>query len=500
MKGVADLTATSSKDLLSKLRNLESNRQKIAEERQNYRMQEVSSGAAQDEGIEGEFATKGKNKTVPKLTAAQSKIKEGEFATKGMSKPVTRLTANQSKLKEGEFGAKGINTKDKDSERAIDNKKDLIATQSKCKEGQPSPKRMKKPVPKKLDFSHLQGTFDAISRRVNTMPPALGEEQSITPEQPGCSKSKDLNDSNTAANKNQGPHIEPSPVAINNFESTKRDSTYGLQRDLEAIRKRNNTVQSTSVTQQRSSANSAQCAGNQGQHINVQNSKKFMWRYVNDAWKMFNGKLKQKHFEPYDNFDDMAISQRNNKNKKQQKFPHRMHEMNGTNEEPKRFEVFIATRTSRKRKELDEGTQTAIEIFQTQQASGASEEEAFQSIFGKEQPGRVRCYGRSVTQTDLRRHAKISAIKQQHQEEVTTLKSELGEVKTQPQQQAEEIHGLRSMVKLLLLRSEPDMRPKEVESMLRNAQNSPVDANSGHGSTHHVRNVSMDNLRDDHQD
>ncbi|MED6174252.1 hypothetical protein PIB30_067334 [Stylosanthes scabra] len=64
-------------------------------------------------------------------------------------------------------------------------------------------------------------------------------------------------------------------------------------------------------------------------------------------------------------------------------------------------------------------------------------------------------------------------------------------MKTQQQQQAEEIHGLRSMVKLLLLRSEPDMRPEEVEAMLQNAQNSPVDANNGHGSTHHARNVSM---------
>ncbi|MED6166259.1 hypothetical protein PIB30_107400, partial [Stylosanthes scabra] len=85
------------------------------------------------------------------------------------------------------------------------------------------------------------------------------------------------------------------------------------------------------------------------------------------------------------------------------------------------------------------------EIFQTRQASGESEEEAFRSIFGKEQSGRVRCYGRSVTQTDLQRHAEISALNRQHQEEVTTLKSELGDVKTQQQQQAEEIHGLRSM-------------------------------------------------------
>ncbi|MED6202129.1 hypothetical protein PIB30_102201, partial [Stylosanthes scabra] len=83
-------------------------------------------------------------------------------------------------------------------------------------------------------------------------------------------------------------------------------------------------------------------------HAVPQHKKIFMWRYVNE------------------------VSQRNKKNKEQQKFPHRtglvnfarvraaLRELKGTNEEPKRFEVFIATRTSRKRKELDEGTQSAI--------------------------------------------------------------------------------------------------------------------------------------------
>ncbi|MED6166658.1 hypothetical protein PIB30_111452, partial [Stylosanthes scabra] len=54
---------------------------------------------------------------------------------------------------------------------------------------------------------------------------------------------------------------------------------------------------------------------------------------------------------------------------------------------------------------------------------------------------------------------------------------ELGDVK-------EEVHGLRNMVKLLLQRSEPGISPEEIEVMLRNPQHSPVDANSGHGSTH----------------
>ncbi|MED6151707.1 hypothetical protein PIB30_084955 [Stylosanthes scabra] len=70
----------------------------------------------------------------------------------------------------------------------------------------------------------------------------------------------------------------------------------------------------------------------------------------------------------------------------------------------------------------------ALDVFESRQASGETEEEAFQSLFGKEQPGRVRCYGRSITQTDLRKHAEVAAIKQQHQQEVSALQSQLGDV------------------------------------------------------------------------
>ncbi|MED6151712.1 hypothetical protein PIB30_085025, partial [Stylosanthes scabra] len=57
-------------------------------------------------------------------------------------------------------------------------------------------------------------------------------------------------------------------------------------------------------------------------------------------------------------------------------------------------------------------------------------------------------------------------------------------MRTQQQQHAEEMQGLRKMVKLLLLRSELGMRPEEVEALLHDAQHSPIDANSAHGSTH----------------
>ncbi|RYR68098.1 hypothetical protein Ahy_A03g014568 [Arachis hypogaea] len=153
--------------------------------------------------------------------------------------------------------------------------------------------------------------------------------------------------------------------------------------------------------------------------------------------------------------------------------------------------MFIATRTSRKRKEVDEETQMAVEDFQHRQAAGEIEEEAFEALFGKEQPGRIRFYGRSVTKTDLKKYVEINEIKNQHKEEVSSLKDKLGHMEAEQQKQEakqqkqdEEIHGLRNMIKLLLQRSEPGMRPEELEALLQDAQQSPIDANSGHGSKH----------------
>ncbi|XP_016176865.1 uncharacterized protein LOC107619144 [Arachis ipaensis] len=161
--------------------------------------------------------------------------------------------------------------------------------------------------------------------------------------------------------------------------------------------------------------------------------------------------------------------------------------------------MFLATRTSRKRKEVDQETQDAIDEFQNRQAAGETDEEAFESLFGKEQPGRVRCYGRSITRRDLKKHAEISELKQQHQEEVTSLKAELGDMKAKQQHQEADLHGLRNMIKLLVQRSEPGMRPEEIEALLQDAQHSPIDANSAHGSTH-IPNINMDNSEDVNED
>ncbi|RYR20560.1 hypothetical protein Ahy_B03g065740 [Arachis hypogaea] len=57
-------------------------------------------------------------------------------------------------------------------------------------------------------------------------------------------------------------------------------------------------------------------------------------------------------------------------------------------------------------------------------------------------------------------------------------------MKAKQQHQEDEFHGLRNMIKLLVQRSKPGMRPKEIEALSQNAQHSPIDANNAHGSTH----------------
>ncbi|XP_052111625.1 uncharacterized protein LOC107470454 [Arachis duranensis] len=224
-------------------------------------------------------------------------------------------------------------------------------------------------------------------------------------------------------------------------------------------------------------------------HAVTPKAKKFMWNYVNegayntvdimqtkfilldsgekwviqeirDAWKRFKGKIKQKHFVPFDTIEDMSISEKNKKHKEQQKFPHRMGPIN-----------FGRVRV-------------ALNEFQNRQVAGETDKEAFESLFGKEQPGRVRCYGRSVTRSDLKKHVEISELKQQHQEEVTSLKAELGDMKAKQQHQKADLHGLQNMIKLLVQRSEPGMRLEEIEALLQDAQHSPIDVNSAHGSIH----------------
>ncbi|OIT22793.1 hypothetical protein A4A49_54787 [Nicotiana attenuata] len=81
------------------------------------------------------------------------------------------------------------------------------------------------------------------------------------------------------------------------------------------------------------------------------------------------------------------------------------------NEEPSKSEMFIATRT-KQGKQVYEDAQIAISKLQNRQNAGETSDEAFRAVFGKEQPGRIRCYGRSVTTSSLKKDEEINKIQQ----------------------------------------------------------------------------------------
>ncbi|RYR72583.1 hypothetical protein Ahy_A02g006802 [Arachis hypogaea] len=73
-----------------------------------------------------------------------------------------------------------------------------------------------------------------------------------------------------------------------------------------------------------------------------------------------------------------SISQRNKQHKEKQKFPHRMGPINFGR-------VRVAMRATK-----ETNKEPKKEDFQHRQAAGETEEEAFEALFGKEQPGRIR--------------------------------------------------------------------------------------------------------------
>nr|XP_009759441.1 PREDICTED: uncharacterized protein LOC104211979 [Nicotiana sylvestris]XP_009759442.1 PREDICTED: uncharacterized protein LOC104211979 [Nicotiana sylvestris]XP_009759443.1 PREDICTED: uncharacterized protein LOC104211979 [Nicotiana sylvestris]XP_016451685.1 PREDICTED: uncharacterized protein LOC107776318 [Nicotiana tabacum] len=63
--------------------------------------------------------------------------------------------------------------------------------------------------------------------------------------------------------------------------------------------------------------------------------------------------------------------------------------------------------------------------LQNRQSSRKTANDAFKVVFGNEQPGQVRCYGRSVTTRSPKKDEKITKLKQQHANKITSLKEEM---------------------------------------------------------------------------
>lgn len=85
-------------------------------------------------------------------------------------------------------------------------------------------------------------------------------------------------------------------------------------------------------------------------------------------------------------------------------------------------------------------------------------------MFGKEQPGRVRCYGRSVTTSSLKKDEEINNLKQKHADEITSLKEEL----------REEMRHLFTQ----LLQNNPGLNFQDIPGCVGSNLASPIDASS----------------------
>ncbi|XP_052107426.1 uncharacterized protein LOC127740487 [Arachis duranensis] len=111
-----------------------------------------------------------------------------------------------------------------------------------------------------------------------------------------------------------------------------------------------------------------------------------------------------------------------------------------------------------------------LDKLKSHQEAGDTPEKAFTAVFGKEQPGRVRCYGRTSTKTSLQKEREIAKIKQQHTETISSMKTELHETK-------DRVQSLEDLVKLLLQQSSLGTDIDEALSLLR-AKESTHDINS----------------------
>nr|XP_018624653.1 uncharacterized protein LOC108944271 isoform X1 [Nicotiana tomentosiformis] len=186
---------------------------------------------------------------------------------------------------------------------------------------------------------------------------------------------------------------------------------------------------------------------------------------LRDAWKRHKRNIKNKYFnknaiieemlqnrpneipevqlrqliEYWDDEDVQAVCRLNSENKKKQKWRHRMGPINfarvcvplrttkENNEEPSKSEMFI-TICTKKGKEVHTDTQVAISELQNRQSSRESTDDAFRIVFEKEQPGRVRCYGRSLATNSLKKMKNSPSLNKKHANEITFSKEEMKEM------------------------------------------------------------------------
>ncbi|OIW17244.1 hypothetical protein TanjilG_00207 [Lupinus angustifolius] len=105
-------------------------------------------------------------------------------------------------------------------------------------------------------------------------------------------------------------------------------------------------------------------------------------------------------------------------------------------EMPNQVEMFCETRQSKKGEPLDQETTNArAQLKDLIENSSHQPHEAFQSVFGKEKPGRVRCHGRVTTPTLLKRTEKIAKFEKKHVDELKLLNDKVEKMEAKYKQE-----------------------------------------------------------------
>ncbi|KAJ1419601.1 putative transposase, Ptta/En/Spm, plant [Sesbania bispinosa] len=275
----------------------------------------------------------------------------------------------------------------------------------------------------------------------------------------------------------------------------------------------------------------------QDKYIIPDKGQKAIFSRINDAWRSYKSKFKKKHYEKYSTLKErlknrpmtipethfkqlMAywgnstiqnISKKNDINRAKQKYAHRTGPINfarirakllekkNDGEEVTQAEMFIETHKSRKGKEVDEQTQFAIlnliwfacslfwffagwvylvleKLQDSIHDSNESAKQAFESLFGKEKSGRVRCYGRTATPSQLKRNEEIKALKKQHSIELNSC--------------INRSQGMEALLRCVLKQNNPTLDDEVIDIMIANAIANENSATMPHSSTStHTPNI-----------
>ncbi|XP_042374970.1 uncharacterized protein LOC121969114 [Zingiber officinale] len=280
-------------------------------------------------------------------------------------------------------------------------------------------------------------------------------------------------------------------------------------------------------------------------YIIPEKGEKAVYGIINDAWRRYKCWIKKNHFTEYTTMRErlknrpqdipeahfrvlmdywrletiQEISDQNAKNIAQQKWRHRagpisfacikerLSASNEDKESPTQAEMFIETRQRKKGKQLDQETNNAItKLRDLIENSSVPSTEAFKTVFGKEKPGRVRCYGRTTTPTLLKRNEEIAEIEKRHANEVKHLTDKVHEIEAKHEEM--EVKHSKEMAVMeqkfqLLLRTMLNQNDSRVDMESLAALLSPCDANSGlrsSTSTHAPNNPKDPNMDGDHVD